>query len=134
MDGMIVLPHAHNPHDMILLAGITRRPICGEHYRCGIARAAAYRRHDCGIELVHIRQPPGHGLIGSIVLSRERSVLAQMPGSLSVGFGTQPPSFLRPALGALARAISTEYPKCYDMEVDQPKTQVRSFEVSTYCI
>lgn len=102
---MIVLPHAYSPDDMMYLPGITHRPFCDEHYRCGAARAAAYRRHDRGIELVHIRQPPGHGLIGTIAPGRERSVLAKMPGSLSVGvnlFDIQPPSFLGPASRTLA--------------------------------
>lgn len=49
MDGMIVLPHAYSSHDMMYLPGITHGPFCGEHYRCGAARAAAYRRHDRGM-------------------------------------------------------------------------------------
>lgn len=100
MDGMIVLPDARPP-DMMLLAAITQRPFCGEHYRYGAVGAAAYRRHDCGGELAHIRQPPEHGLIGSIAPCRERSVLEQMPGGLSVSvnvLGMQPASFLAPAL------------------------------------
>lgn len=75
MDEVIVLPHAHGPNDMMLLAAVTERPFYGEHYRYGAVGAAAYRDHDCGSELADIRQPPRHGLIGSIAPSRERSVL-----------------------------------------------------------
>lgn len=69
---------------MMLLVAMTQRPFCGEHYRYDAVRATAYRDHDCGSELAHIRQPPEHDLIGSIAPSRERSALEKMPGSLSV--------------------------------------------------
>lgn len=83
IDEMIVLPHACAPNDM-MLAAITQRPFCGEHYRNGAVGAAAYRCHDRGSELAHIRKPLENGPIGSDAPSRERSVLEQMPGALSV--------------------------------------------------